>query len=585
MTNNILKKIKRIIVLSIYLFFATIAFSQESPAFPGAEGHGRYTQGGRGGRIVRVTNLKDSGTGSLRAAVTGNQKKIVVFDVGGTIELNSELRIGANTTIAGQTAPGQGITIRYYSVVPNGDNIIMRFIRVRRGQERDISDADAIGARHYHNHIYDHCSFSWSIDEVASFYDNVDFTMQWCTVGEALTNSGHSKGAHGFGGIWGGKCASFHHNLLVHLNNRVPRLCGARYNWDGYDKNKYENSVQAERVDLRNNVFYNWGTGNGAYGGAGGYHNIINNYYKAGPATKNKTRVFQCSINNSADSDGALPDGLPGRYYINGNYVFAAGSAAENYDWKGVIQDSGRGITVKANGESTYFDEMGLYGPENETIPIRLEEPIASGDITTHEAKNAFGKVIAFAGASLVRDEIDTRYANEAKNGTATYKGSVTLLDGIIDLVEDVGGCPSLPYSTRPSGFDTDHDGIPDSWENSNGLNPNDGNDALLTTIDPRGWYSNIEVYINSLVQDLMISENEDAQTGFTEYYPPYRAEDGSLVNSIKRTSDENYGVNDIHYYNLQGICSINPPKGIVIMTPKKNTGKSRKYVNRVLNQ
>ncbi len=581
MAYNIFGNSRRVIALSGCLFMTITAFTQEIPAFPGAEGHGRYTQGGRGGRIVRVTNLKDSGTGSLRAAVTGNQKKIVVFDVGGTIELNSELRIGANTTIAGQTAPGQGITLRYYSVVPYGDNIIMRFIRVRRGQERDISDADAIGARHYHNHIYDHCSFSWSIDEVASFYDNMDFTMQWCTVCEALTNSGHSKGAHGFGGIWGGKGASFHHNLLAHLNNRVPRLCGARYNWDGYDKNKYENSVQAERVDLRNNVFYNWGTGNGAYGGAGGYHNIVNNYYKAGPATKNKTRVFQCSINNSADSDGALPDGLPGRYFINGNYVFAAGSAAENYDWRGVTQNSGKGITVKANGESTYLDEKGMYGQENETIPIRLEEPVASGFITTHEAKKAFGKVIAFAGASLARDEIDVRYANEAENGTATYKGSVTLLDGIIDLVEDVGGCPSLPYSTRPTGFDTDHDGIPDSWEIANGLNPNDSDDAILTTIDPRGWYSNIEVYINSLVQELMIKENEDAQTGFTEYYPPYRTEDGSLVNSIKTTGNGSCSVEGFQYYNLLGIRSSSPPKGIVITTSMNKKGRSQKHVNK----
>ena len=213
---------------------ATAQTSSKAPAFPGAEGHGRYVTGGRGGKIVHVTNLNDSGTGSFRAAVSGSSKKIVVFDVAGVIALESDLKIGNNTTVMGQTAPYPGITLRYYTVQPGGNNII-RFIRSRRGQEKDINDgADAIWRRNYTGIMLDHCSFSWSIDEVASFYDNNNFTMQWCTIAESLSNPGHSKGAHGYGGIWGGKLASFHHNMIASVTNRGPRFNGARYGWTGY---------------------------------------------------------------------------------------------------------------------------------------------------------------------------------------------------------------------------------------------------------------------------------------------------------------------------------------------------------------
>ncbi|MBQ7716480.1 MAG: pectate lyase, partial [Prevotella sp.] len=335
-------------ILSIALFGVTAAQAQ-APAFPGAEGHGRYVTGGRGGKVIHVTNLNDSGTGSLRAAVSGSAKKIIVFDVGGVIELKSDLKIGENTTILGQTAPNPGITLRYFTVRPgtnennNNANIIIRFIRIRRGQEKDVNDgADATWQRRNKNIIFDHCSFSWSIDEIASFYDNQNFTMQWCTLGEALANAGHTKEEHSYGGIWGGKGASFHHNFLCHMQNRVPRFCGARYNSDNYDKSLYANAIQAEIVDFRNCVMYNWGNGNGCYGGTGGGHiNIVNNYYKAGPATVNTKRVTQISVATSSNASGSDFMGYCSRYYINGNYITAAGSEAENYDWKGVIYDSG----------------------------------------------------------------------------------------------------------------------------------------------------------------------------------------------------------------------------------------------------
>ena len=510
-----------------------------APAFPGAEGHGRYVTGGRGGEVIHVTNLNDSGTGSLRAAVKGNNPKIIVFDVGGVIALNSNLTIGQNTTIAGQTAPSPGITIRYYTVQPSSNNII-RFIRVRRGQERDVNDgADAIWQRHVNGVILDHCSFSWSIDEVASFYDNNNFTMQWCTIAESLTNAGHDKGAHGYGGIWGGKLASFHHNLLAHVQNRAPRFNGARYQWAGYTSNseystyQWANAIQAEIVDFRNCVMYNWGNGNGCYGGpGGGYINMVNNYYKAGPATSNKTRVTQVTVGAKGNDTPTSLYGMTSRYYISGNYVTAASSSQrENYDWKGVIYDSG---VFDINGEKYCADANHYYG-DNVTyqknssnvdcVRIKLDAPVVSGKVTTHAAQTAFEKVLNYAGASLHRDEVDSRYATEARNGTATYTGSVTKQKGIIDVVSDVNGYTEANFGTgnRPSGFDSDGDGIPNDWETANGLNPNDASDAKTYTLDSkRKWYSNLEVYLHSLVDSIMQSGNANATESVDEYYPTY---------------------------------------------------------------
>lgn len=335
---------KKSILLAGALALSLGAFAEsEAPAFPGAEGHGRFVTGGRGGQVIHVTNLNDSGEGSLRWAIGQSGPKTIVFDVSGYIDLKSQLNMTSNTTIAGQTAPGDGITLRYYTLYFGAcDNVIVRFIRSRRSQIKDVNDgADATWGRRRHDIILDHCSFSWSIDEVASFYDNKNFTMQWCTIAEGLANPGHSKGEHSYGGIWGGKDASFHHNFLGYVQNRAPRFNGARYEWTGWNKDKYENTVDAERVDFRNNVMYNWGKGNGCYGGpGGGYVNMVNNYYKAGPGTKNKTCVTQVSVGNSGNSTNEALRGLCSRYFINGNYVTAA-SEPDHYDWKGVKYDSG----------------------------------------------------------------------------------------------------------------------------------------------------------------------------------------------------------------------------------------------------
>lgn len=577
----------------------------QAPAFPGAEGHGRYVTGGRGGRVVHVTNLNDSGTGSFREAVKSG-KRIIVFDVAGVIALKSDLKIGDNITILGQTAPSPGITLRYYTVQPGNNNII-RFLRIRRGEEKNINDgADATWQRNKTGIIFDHCSFSWSIDEVASFYDNNNFTMQWCTVAESLTNPGHSKGAHGYGGIWGGKLASFHHNFVGHLMNRGPRFNGARYGWTGYTSNKdydtykWENPVQAENVDFRNCVMYNaQGT---CYGGPGGGQiNIVNNYYKAGPSqslketTQNgikvdvstgkergsQERITLVTLSNSGNSDKNHPElyDMTSRYFINGNTTETTkGSVTQNQDWKGISYDKG---IPSLNGEYYSPDAKNFYGDNvahvtisgKSCVKIKMDNPAPTGEITTHSAAEAFSKVLAYGGASLYRDEIDARYMEEAKTGTALYKGSITLSPGIIDKVSDVKGYTEANFgtATRPADFDTDKDGIPDAWELANGLNPNDGSDALTYSLDDKGYYTNVEVYANSLVEDIMKQGNADAENKVDEYYPAWKNPTG--ISQI--TGSNPSELVKVTYYSLNGTLLSAPQKGINIRKMLFQNGKT----------
>ena len=577
----------------------------QAPAFPGAEGHGRYVTGGRGGKVVHVTNLNDSGTGSFREAVkSGN--RIIVFDVAGVIALKSDLKIGDNITILGQTAPSPGITLRYYTVQPGNNNII-RFLRIRRGEEKNINDgADASWQRNKTGIIFGHCSFSWSIDEVASFYDNNNFTMQWCTVAESLTNPGHSKGAHGYGGIWGGKLASFHHNFVGHLMNRGPRFNGARYGWTGYTSNKdyatykWKNTVQAENVDFRNCVMYNaQGT---CYGGPGGGQiNIVNNYYKAGPSQGLKgttlnglkvdvstgkergsqDRITLVTLSNSSNSDKSHPEfyDMTSRYFINGNTTETTkGSVTQNKDWKGISYDKG---IPSQNGEYYSPDAKNFYGDAvahttisgKSCVKIKMDAPAPTGDVTTHSAAEAFNKVLAYSGASLYRDEIDARYMEEAKTGTAKYKGSITKSPGIIDKVSDVNGYTESNFGkgSRPADFDTDKDGIPDAWETANGLDPNDASDALTYSLDSKGYYTNLEVYANSLVEDIMKQGNADAESKVDEYYPACKNPTG--ISQIITSNPSELA--EVKYYSLNGTLLSAPQKGINIRKMLFQNGKT----------
>lgn len=480
---------------------------EDAYAFPGAEGGGMNATGGRGGKVYIVNSLEDSNKkGTFRHAIEQKEKRIIVFNVSGTIYLKSAISIkNGDLTIAGQTAPGDGICIANFPVSVSADNIIIRYMRFRMGDKISTgSDGDdALGGRQTDNVIIDHCSISWSTDECASFYDNTNFTMQWCIISESLRLSNHSKGPHGYGAIWGGVNASFHHNLMAHHDSRTPRFGPGAKN------------MGTDKVDLRNNVFYNW-SGNGCYGGEAMQINIINNYYKPGPATDNKIKTNL--IGYDVSPGGGVFDaikGIWGKLYISGN-TFNDNSLVSENNWLG----------VKINNRSA---EEG-YIQADRTL-IELTSPLNLSPINTHTAELAYEKVLQYAGHSLHRDDIDERIIEETKTGTAQFKGlskyngygnnyPESNIDwksknhpkfGLIDSQEDLkplgaahdwSAWPNLKQEEAP--LDSDNDGMPDEWEISMNLNPqkNDANQRNLSTA-----YDNIEVYINSLVKDITDSQ------------------------------------------------------------------------------
>ncbi len=445
-----------------------IPIVEDAYSFPGAEGFGNKVTGGRGGKVIFVTNLNDSGQGSFRAAVQASGARYVLFKVSGTINLISPITISTgNLTIAGQTAPGDGITIRNYPVFVNADNIIIRFIRFRMGDTGD-AEGDAIWGRYRKDIIIDHCSMSWSTDECSSFYGNENFTMQWCILSESLRNSVHEKGLHGYGGIWGGKNASFHHNLLAHHDNRNPR-----FDHPGVYKSADDAANMRGTVDFRNNVIYNWQT-DASYGGEAGTFNMVANYYKPGPATSNKRRF----LNAYKQATSSSPVYGFGKFYVAGNIMEGQND---------ITADNTIGVVAK-NGTAAEKAEM------------LLDEPLPYGDFSiTHNSQQAYTAVLQFAGASYRRDVVDNRILDDVKNGTFTASGSNGSTNGMIDSQEDVGGWPELTSLEPP--VDSDGDGMPDSWEIEMKLDPNTANasERELSTA-----YDNIEVYVNSLVKDIM---------------------------------------------------------------------------------
>ncbi|NOT73687.1 MAG: T9SS type A sorting domain-containing protein [Cyclobacteriaceae bacterium] len=456
-------------------------------AFPGAEGGGRFAVGGRGGSVYEVTNLNDSGPGSLRDGISVANRTIV-FRVSGIIRLNSTLRFTKdNITVAGQTAPGDGICISGYTISVQASNIIIRHIRSRLTDATLIED-DAMHSfsGNYQNIIIDHCSLSWSVDETGTFYDIKNFTLQWCILSESLYHSVHDKGDHGYAGIWGGNNASFHHNLLAHHTSRNPRFGGSRYT----------GKPDEELVDFRNNVLYNWGNINSAYGGEGGNYNMVNNYYKPGPATpgnlntssasNKRNRILNYTSYYYASDAAVFPDTLfGGKFYIDGNFVKGYPDVTSDNWTNGVQKDS--------------------YKRAAQLISAaRQNAPFATAPVSTQTAEAAYVSVLNGVGATLpVRDVVDKRIINETKTGTATFEGAtyatinatgISHPSGIIDTQGDVGGLPVYNSTAAPS--DSDHDGMPDAWEVTNSLNPNDANDGNIIA---SGGYTNLENYLNSL--------------------------------------------------------------------------------------
>ncbi len=505
----------------LYILFAAVcvifshAFADNLPAFPGAEGHGRYTTGGRGGSVYYVTSLDDDAknpkNGTLRYGINMANKRTIVFNVSGTIFLKDALNINnGNLTIAGQTAPGDGICIAGEPVHINADNVIIRFLRFRMGDIDPKVEDDALGGRGIQSIIIDHCSCSWSVDECVSFYGDSKLTMQWCIVSESLRHSNHEKGNHGYGGIWGGPSASFHHILMAHHSSRTPRL-GHFYGEPAIDN-----------VDVRNNVIYNYGMVVGAYGGEGMNANFINCYYKPGPSSKTsgnrRSMIFGPSANTGDDADPNRPKW--GQYYVSGNWC---SSLSDTYK---MPTDPYEKNTTKDNWAYGFANNAeGATAAEKQAM--RLTEPLNAGVVTTHTAQVAFEKVLNTAGCSLHRDEIDTRIVNETRNGTATFKGSYSAVGGIIDSQNDLkpkgadaswSAWPELV--TRDVQTDTDKDGMPDVWEETHGLNPKFPSDR--NNVAANG-YTHLENYLNSLVEDIVRQELSDfeyiAGSDHNDYY------------------------------------------------------------------
>jgi pectate lyase len=435
-------------------------------AFPGAEGFGKYTTGGRGGKVMVVSNLNDEGQGSLRDAIQKNYPRIIVFAVSGTIHLQSKLNIKGDLTIAGQTAPGDGISLADYPVSLVGDNIIIRYLRFRMGdrfQNAGMVDGgggdDAFGGIGRKNIIIDHCTMSWSTDEAFSVYGGDSTTLQWNLIAEPLNYSYHFETGdkdfehHGFGGIWGGRHTSAHHNLFAHCVTRTPRFNGAR-------------THGPEFVDFRNNVIYNWVTNN-TYAGEGGEYNIVNNYYRPGPST-NKN-VSSRLLNPYKK----LPKLNYGKFYLAGNIVEGAPEVIAD-NWKGVVMNEGT--------------EQDKAGSKRQTV-----FPFAP--VTTQPAEEAFQSILKEVGASFRRDTLDARIVQNVRDRTGR---TIDVQGGFphgTKYEQTVKAWPAL--QSLPAPKDSDSDGMPDEWEVKNGLNPSNSTDASLNTIDKH--YTNIEVYINHL--------------------------------------------------------------------------------------
>lgn len=418
-------------------------------AFPQAEGWGRFATGGRGGEVYAVTNLNDDGPGSLRDALSVGGRT-VIFRVSGTIELQSLLLLEhSNVTIAGQTAPGDGICLRRFPLLIRGTrDVVVRYLRIRVGDEAR-KPLDGLEIRDSQNVIIDHCSVSWSSDEaVNTWHGSSNLTVQWCLISEPLHRS-VNRGPHGFGASLGGQHTSYHHNLFAHAAGRNPSIAGG----------DHDHTVN---MDYRNNVVYNWL--HRSCDGKPMSVNIVNNYYKPGPATLARVRQRIARI----DDNMAAYKNFEPLWHIEGNVVEGAPELTDD-NWKGGVEFEGNTNEAKN----------------------RQRAPFPFAPVRTHNASEAYGLVLADVGVNRpARDALDTRILQEVAEGTAAFGDR-----GIIDRQSDVGGWPLL--QSLPAPVDTDSDGMPDTWEKAHGLNPEDPADRNEVQVD--STYTNLESYLNEL--------------------------------------------------------------------------------------
>ncbi len=502
------------------------------PAFPGAEGGGMYATGGRGGDVYVVTNLNDSGEGSLRYGIETAPAagRTIVFDVGGTIQLESTLTFKQkqNITIAGQTAPGDGITIEGYDTnISDSQNIVIRFVRFRVGSRNLIKGGDSMDAlwgRDNDTFMIDHCTFSWNTDETLSTYRGRNGTVQWCIISESLTVSGHSKGRHGYGGIFGGDNTVFQYNLLANHTSRNPRIGGGSMSDPIADAKDPTKTPSTATLQLSNNVLYNQGF-YPCYGGGYAYTNYINNYVKPGVGTRDN--IMDSLINVGEN-------GKFGGFYVNGN-ILEGNDAISADNALGIKEDAPNYIsaTPYTTSDATKFDFD------------------AFATVKLVSAEDCYDLVLNSAGATYpVRDAIDARVVAQVKTDTGFY----------VNRPEEVGGYPARTVTAEDEGrVDSDHDGIPDDWETAHGLDPNSPPDDLDSikpatndSNSPNYGYSWLEVYCNELVKDVVAN-------GYTALNPDVTIDlaNNTLVNegdnvtvTANATANGGATIDKVEFYN-----------------------------------
>lgn len=609
---------KKFLLFATAFAFVSGAWAQDEiqlESFPGAEGYGRYTTGGRGGDIYHVTSLEDDGSeGTFRWACSKSGARTIVFDVSGVIYLKSQLKLNqGNVTIAGQTSPG-GICIADYPFQISADNVIIRFVNFRLGnQQVAYHEGDGLGAMDRKNIIVDHCSVSWSIDECLSVYGSHDITVQWCIASHSLRNSGHSKGAHGYGGNWGGSGASYHHNLIANHTSRTPRL-GPR-----------PGTQTDERMDFRNNVIFNYGT-NGCYGGEGMDVNMVNNYYNPGlTSNSRKARIAGLGIRtlsycwDSSTTISNINKALGTDYSSSYVSIGRVGDVDTGYNrikiksksypidmetstitvpdadgveheikvawnsWKPMLHTWGH-LFVDGN-YNVQDDEVtadnwttGIYSQitktdcdnyYNDSIAdmIKLAQPIEYVYTTTHTAEDAYERVLNYAGASLYRDEYDAMVINDVRNNTASF-GENGIIDSQDQIVYADGHTGWPVYEQLEAPIDTDGDGIPDEWEMANGLNPNDPTDGNGVAAS---GYTNLEVYLNSIVAHIMEAGNEGGKMLNGQLLYEDEEVELPVFGGIENVVVDGTRIIDNRIYNLMGYPVAEPlSPGIYIQAGKK---------------